>query len=222
LLSTLFKESSVSNVLVVLSIVVAVFGALDLLLSDFQKKALSNRSVVLWNWLDEAKRLPFLQLLRSKNTRYVLAGIGALIVGPLILQMGGDLQNKTALVAIGICILAIWMIPFTLAARSTLGTLLRATLFLALAGLPLLFDPVQADPDFKDLLGPNFGIAVATMFLVLLLWCVIAVPLFLIYSAIAILYVSEFLARRVAEYPKGVILAASVLFGSIVAILKVI
>jgi hypothetical protein len=42
----------------------------------------------------------------------------------------------------------------------------------------------------------------------------------LAYIASAILYVGEFVVRRIAEYPKGPVLALSVLFGSIVALIK--
>jgi hypothetical protein len=46
------------------------------------------------------------------------------------------------------------------------------------------------------------------------------VALGLAYLASAILYVCEFIIRRIAEYPKGPVLALSALIGGIAALVK--
>jgi len=56
----------------------------------------------------------------------------------------------------------------------------------------------------------------------LVLLCVLAIflSLAMAYVASAILSVGEFIVRRIAEYPKGPVLAVSAFFGGIVALIK--
>jgi hypothetical protein len=58
--------------------------------------------------------------------------------------------------------------------------------------------------------------------IVLVLLCVLAIflSLAMAYVASAILSVGEFVVRRIAEYPKGPVLAVSAFFGGIVALIK--
>jgi len=226
LLATLFKTITVPNAIASLGIAVVIFGALNFLLSNSQKQVLSETAVKLWNWLDEAKKLPLLQFLRQKNVRFVLAGFGFLVVcGYTLLLISGSsstqyFEHIAAVISVGVCGIGLWMIPFTLAAKSSIDTLVRATLFLALACLPLTAFFAFTTQQPGVLISDDFIVPLIATVVAFLLWCCIAVPLMLIYSAIAILYVFELLTRRVAEYPKGVLLACSLIFGSMAAILK--
>jgi hypothetical protein len=60
------------------------------------------------------------------------------------------------------------------------------------------------------------------MFFVMLgiLWLIPALLIISIYGAMGLLWFGELTTRRIGEYPKGPILAASALFGAIVAIIK--
>jgi hypothetical protein len=54
----------------------------------------------------------------------------------------------------------------------------------------------------------------------LICWAMAAGPLLLAYSATAVLYLFELVVRRIAEYPKGPILAVSAICGGVAALLK--
>ena len=53
-------------------------------------------------------------------------------------------------------------------------------------------------------------------------WLVVALPLIAIYLLSILLFCSEFIVRRIAEYPKGPIFAGSVLLGAVSGIFRVI
>jgi hypothetical protein len=52
-------------------------------------------------------------------------------------------------------------------------------------------------------------------------WAVVALPLAVIYLLTILLFCSEFVVRRIAEYPKGPIFAGSVLLGAIAGVFRV-
>ena len=51
-------------------------------------------------------------------------------------------------------------------------------------------------------------------------WAALFVPFVLAYLLSPILFISEFVVRRIAEYPKGPLLALSAFFGAVAALLK--
>jgi hypothetical protein len=53
-------------------------------------------------------------------------------------------------------------------------------------------------------------------------WATIALPIVSIYALTIALFVSEFIVRRIAEYPKGPIFAISGLVSAIYVLLKTI
>jgi hypothetical protein len=57
--------------------------------------------------------------------------------------------------------------------------------------------------------------------IVLIFWAAIAIPVAVIYALSSLLYVSELIIRRLAEYPKS-LLVASALVGAIASFLKVL
>lgn len=56
----------------------------------------------------------------------------------------------------------------------------------------------------------------------IIFWLVVALPLAAIYLVSIILFFAEFLVRRIAEYPKGPIFAASLLLGAISGVFRVV
>jgi hypothetical protein len=63
----------VADIVVACSTLGAALGLLDLLLSSEQKAKLSDASLRLWNWLDEAKQVSFIEMLRPRKVRIVLS-----------------------------------------------------------------------------------------------------------------------------------------------------
>jgi hypothetical protein len=53
-------------------------------------------------------------------------------------------------------------------------------------------------------------------------WLVVALPLLAIYLITVVLFCSEFVVRRIPEYPKGPIFAGSMLLGAIAGIFRVL
>jgi hypothetical protein len=56
----------------------------------------------------------------------------------------------------------------------------------------------------------------------LIFWTVVAVPLLAVYLLTVALFSSEFVVRRIAEYPKGPILAGSALFGALAGVFRIL
>ena len=73
----------------------------------------------------------------------------------------------------------------------------------------------------------TFGQATALVIVVILstiisvVWVFLFVPLIAGYLLSPVLYISEFIIRRIAEYPKGPLLALSAFLGAVASLLKV-
>jgi hypothetical protein len=149
----------------------------------------------------------------------------------------------TALFGAAISALGLWygfnIVRATLRSRSLLSATLRATIFVVIALLPLVIIGAIA-PRFAQSILPSLltsqpkpGIAIAQLLTIVVLiasvhftaislifWATVAGPLLLVNALTILLLISEFLIRRIAEYPKGPILAASAIVGVIAAIIK--
>jgi hypothetical protein len=229
-----------ANLVIVLSVVVGAFALLDIFLNDKQKAKLSDFVTRVWNWLDDARRLRYLDWMRRKPVKRVAmiaAPLVAVSVIYLLMFLLLDDDDKDFLIWkvfeeswIFLCstlaggILTIWII---LSARSTHMMMLIAVVILFLLAAPWI-DYLLLDQFFLTLMStPNqsfaFGEAGAFMIIGLMVFpfCLaILVPLTCIYLIVVCLAVGEFIVRRIAEYPKGPILAGSGAVGSIVAVIK--
>lgn len=136
----------------------------------------------------------------------------------------------------------------TLSASSLFRAVVRATIIVGITSAPavFLFGSVYAFQG--DLLGLakeyaaavaahtlTLGLALFALFFIwglilcinltvigIIFWFVVALPLAVIYLASILLFCSEFIVRRIAEYPKGPIFAASLLLGAISGVFRVI
>jgi hypothetical protein len=65
-----------------------------------------------------------------------------------------------------------------------------------------------------------FAVTIFTAFM-LIFWSTVAVPIIYLYAIGLLLFVSEFIVRRIVEYPKGVLIAVSALMASLFAFVRV-
>ena len=142
------------------------------------------------------------------------------------------------------------IIRLTIHATSLLSAFLRASLFVGIAVMPLtiFFVIVLAFKDAFLSMATSYANSVATgapatlgtlgaalsmllflwayvfsvhlTVLALIFWVTVAVPLLVIYGVSALLLITELIIRRIAEYPKGPILAISSLLFAVGALLK--
>jgi len=138
------------------------------------------------------------------------------------------------------------VVRVTLNATSLPWAVSRASIFLIIALAPFtifaaivwLFEPAfrSMATSFATSIATNQGDLGSALFalayvwtyvlsvqwtaLALIFWISVAVPLSAIYALTVFTFILEFIVRRLAEYPKGPVLAGSVLLGAVGALLK--
>lgn len=149
-----------TSLVIFLGISVAGMALLDFYMGDGQKKWLNEKVLSTWNWLDEAKRVPLLDMLRSRKSQRILATVLALIgVGgaclPMYLAWRFDPDDAEASQADRIIVnsidFAIWVAVATIPAwfgikilamilrsKTALQTFFRASIAFVLVLLPVL------------------------------------------------------------------------------------
>jgi hypothetical protein len=235
-----------ATLLIWLTAAVAVLALVDLLLSKAQKKWLSDASIKAWSILDEAKGWSLADWLKKPRARWWLAlSLGllwfAFQASITVYDMPLDLSDPIAEINFHMTVTHLMLV-------TTIICLVVASPFFANlldVGSPKLLVRKLAIISMFALLGYGFSISLIWWiepFKGWWIWDVVAsalyvgglVPAFTIllgiltilaamglaYLASAILYVCEFIIRRIAEYPKGPVLAISALFGGIVALIK--
>jgi hypothetical protein len=233
-----------ATLLIWLSVAVAVLALVDLLLSKAQKEWLSNAVIKMWSVLDEAKGWSFADWIKEPRATWWLAvGLGLLLglLSALSSWLHKDRWEATttsddnwiwvvALTVALICFIFAFLTRRIFAWLLKSGSLLRIAKTIAITCFLcfLVWALIGAIAGLWDFsLPPWLDAAIGillllTMPLVFLVYCglTIFVARGLAYLASAIFYVGEFMVRRIAEYPKGPVLALSALFGGIVALIK--
>jgi hypothetical protein len=218
-----------------LTAALAVLGLADLFLSKAQKDWLDNAVVKLWTILDEAKGLSFADWLKHPQAKWWLAiSLGLFVAIGLVTLLWDTVEPVFAApIVIAIVVTITWL------AHPVLGWLLeftptvrfghKLTIVSVLATVGLVSTVTVAWFEYTSSLHGTFFGVVIEPFIKRLVWAsaisLLCVPMILAaralaYIASAILYVGEFVVRRIAEYPKGPILALSALFGGICALIK--
>jgi hypothetical protein len=235
--------------MVTVAILCIAIALLELGLSDPQKDKFKLKLMRWWDWLDDAKSYSFFDWIRRCYKWIVGAAIliegiyvAWIVRSALAINAGGVAATLT----IGLVIAAVsfWLglkiVRITLRGHSLSVALLRATLLLAFAFAPFFIIAALA-PAFKvsvlpSLVVPNptLGIALLQLLTVsvyvlsihctvifLIFWLAVAAPVVLLYALSGLLYVSEFVVRRVAEYPRALLAVGGVL-SAIAILLKVL
>jgi len=220
---------------------------LDLFLSNSQKAWLEDKALHLWHWLAVAKKRSLLDWLRRHYRWLVWAAILSVIVylGWIIRDAalrGAGADASLVLEGLIMTGLSVWfglkIIRLTLRSSSLPIAFLRATLFVLLAFTPFLLLAAVVtffqEPILSSLVTsqPTLGIALLQLLFIsayifsihflaisLMFWGMIAIPLALIYVITVVLFVSEFVVRRLVEHPTALV-AASAVFGAAAVFLK--
>jgi hypothetical protein len=218
-----------ANVLILLGGIVGLTALLDLLLSDAHKRSLSNVVVDLWDWLDHTKRLSWLDSLRSPKSVRALSVISAAL--SFCIALFGS-EKFVFLSAIATAVVVDYLAPrvFNRLLGGTPGRVtIRVIAVMAIAlvaqvplGLMLWYvyrymPEVTLVTIASDLVFLAVGGFTSILFITA---AVVLVPIGCAFLTSIPLYSMEFLVRRIAEYPKGPILALSALCGGIASILK--
>jgi hypothetical protein len=228
------ERSVIANTLVILGLAIAMLTLIDLLMTDRQKDKLSDNVISLWNSLDDLKKLTLVGWIQSH--RGLISLFAAMPPLAIILYAAAREIYSPFFIAelvgalIGLLI-GLKLISFVLEAKGG-RILIRATGTLLLSLLPLMVG-VALMGYFHVLLQRHafdvyFYVAIGAFiagnlvtFILLAIWLLVVGPLVLAYIATPLLYASEQLVRRVAEYPKGPVLALSALCGGVAALLKI-
>jgi hypothetical protein len=244
-----------ANLLLFLTASVIAVKLLDFYMSDDQKKRLNDRVVRVWNWLDEAKRVPLLDMARTPRSQRILVAVAicaifalnsAVVIWSDLLGIEFKMEYFTefpVLTIFEIVILLIfvpitvwlgkWLISIIWRGKTALQLFGRMSLIFILVILPLsigmyfLANIVDQDNNNAYLGSDYFPLFLLASFIgaivngfMSMFWAASAGLVLFIYVGSLLLYVAELTARRIAEYPKGPLLAGSVLVGSVVALTK--
>src|SRR5262249_21259032 len=211
------------TLLIWLSVAVAILAIVDLFLSDSQKAWLSNAVIKTWNILDEAKGWSFTDWLKEPRAAWWLAMALPLLLGLVFSAIGNwmvAVERAGQLAQANDYLMTddywIWMtvaFPLMIALSCFIFAFLTQRIFAWLLKLGSL-----------RRLAKIYAITCLflTLPLTLLIFCLLTIfaARGLAYLASGIFYTGEFIVRRIAEYPKGPVLALSALCGGIVALIK--
>ena len=230
-----------ADTLIIVGLVTASVALLELFLSDEHKKLAANCTVQLWNRLDDLSRISLFDWLRNNRNQVGAAGLLSatvavactfLVLPPTSMD---NIHDSIILLLISYFFVAVagYMglvaIRLSLRANSSTRILGRAVRYMLLSLLPIVPVILAAfiwPPSFGGYPGANAaavyeilaGLLCLTVASVIFL--VLVVPIAVLYLATCLLSFIEFLVRRIAEYAKGPIVAASLLLTAVGAILK--
>jgi len=222
------------------SLAVVVLKLLDFFMSESQKAALSEAALKLWNFLDDATRIHLSQWLRYRwlirtciaAAVFISAAYMLLVV---VTQAEWDWSTAVLLIPFILALfLGIGILRSAMKAVRTFDMIVQAawliglTIIPASAGVIIMFyiwpNPAWLFPSASLIDNlVNFFCLLLFIFSITLLpfFVVLSLPVILIGAASLLLLSGEFVMRRIAEYPKGPILAASTLSAAIAGAVKV-
>lgn len=232
-------------IVIILSATVATLAALDLLLSEIQKTGVSDGVARLWSWLDDRGRVSYLGYIKLRRNQRILfvcfTSLLFLLVVLFAFAISDFKYDKTIFGVIPLVLvlnapLLVCFSPpsmtFITSPPSKVGVGLRLFSVIVLSflagGLIYAFfnwmypQPVQGGSASVPNLNFTGLFSIAISYLLLLAVVIIsALPFVLIAVLRLVLIVVEFVVRRIAESSKGPIIAASMIIGSFVALVKV-
>jgi hypothetical protein len=239
-----------ATLLIWLSVAVAVLALVDLFLSKDQKTWLSDVVLKMWSILDEAKGWSFADWVKKPEPKAwlgIILGVGVAVAWIYKYTVLDTFEGESAFSRffmgslLGACVgwvavnamnhILERLLQFS-SAKHLAGKLVMAllgsgtVLFLLIVATSLLSDRFW-ESDLHTAIGVSLyvlklglGLLFAVICFLLLCSVVIFVSMAVAYIASATLCVGEFVVRRIAEYPKGPVLALSALCGGIVALIK--
>jgi hypothetical protein len=219
-----------ADVLIGLSTAIFALALLEIFLSEEQKRSLANGVLQIWNVLDEIKRRSYLEWFRrGKSIPKVLFVLAICLVSLLLLFVASGRSTEAEYlffvaaicIAIPFILLTAWfVISRLLEPLGAFETLVRIVLLALILYLPAWIGKgieVVTDSYFLNVVATALAIYAYAM---LLIWFVATAPLVFAYALTAVLWTCEFVVRRIAEYPKGPLLAVSGLIAALAAFTK--
>lgn len=226
---------------IVFFVLCALVPLLDVLLNDAQKEQFSKRVHHVWYWLDERSQKSYWLALQRAKRWILLTGVGLACLYVLWANVYGQRGTTNAgvfefYVLSGLCLLlGWWCVSFTLRASTLFKGVLRGLLVTVLPVLPAVILTIIATKFISELTPQGaqvslfqalwvIGWIVSVLFGALLIIFLMALVLPLVVSVFlsSFLVGSEFIVRRVAEYPKGAVLAVGAFGTAILAIVRVL
>jgi hypothetical protein len=217
-----------ASALIVLSLTVTVLAVLDFLLSEAQKKVVADGAIATWNVLDEAKKLSFTDWLKKPRTNRWLAitfGFSCALYGGAVLEFGSPYMGWILILFTSVTTFLLFAL-ITLPIFSQLLKLDTRVWYMLIAVgvvyVPCSFLVSPGWPEWPPPLGYSaIMLVMLFMFLVLFASLMISIARILAYVASGVLFAGELIVRRIAEYPKGPIIAISAIFGGLVSLIKI-
>ena len=214
----------ISTLLLYLGMGVGLLALLDMFLSDHQKAGIQRASIAAWNWIDNVKQLSFMNWFKRplpRNLFPIAAAFLAMLPFFDLHEVKGILIDG----AVG-AVVARLLLELLLRARNWRGFILRASISLVVPAIPVALLAIfirGIDPVHDSALGNVLMLFVLffLMWIAFAFWAIAMLPFLVALVAAAVLSVAEFVTRRIAEYPKGPILAASAIFTAAMAIFKI-
>jgi hypothetical protein len=220
-----------------------IIAGLDIFLSEAQKQWLDKKAFQLWSWLDDSRRVSLLAWLR-KLSRLRVFSMAILLSCAFVFWIWrvsptprGDPTEFYGTIVVLLLLASIFgtlIIRGALKSTTLPRALLRITIYAVLCLFPFyafaywtssiapLLLPVRPPVMLPQVLFvlSFFAVTIFTAFM-LIFWSTVAVPIISLYVIGLFLFVFEFVARRIAEYPKGVLIAVSALMASLFAFVRV-
>jgi hypothetical protein len=233
----------------------AILKFIDWLLSDAQRKRLTDFSVSFWNWIDETRKTRLIMHFRGGRPQLFLA-VGAQIIAIVLVWIGifldtrisdldGEMLVRSSAVVLG-SVVAVgleikWVLRIILTwlgkGRNQFFYILRCyavSAGFALVGAAIVgtFDLLGHDvevfgehvlviPEWQLLIFLATGTAAVTMMATVLMILILSMLAWVLMFALQTVFsIVEFIARRIAESPKGPLLSGSALIGGAAAIVK--
>jgi FtsH-binding integral membrane protein len=224
-----------SYVIIALALATATLALLDIYLSDKQKTHLSDHITRWWSWLDDMGHLSFLDLLRQRPIQWtVVALVSVFAVFGLWAFTDRDTRTYSAGIIVAFLLFGPGLIRFTLAPKNPIFVAIRtiAIVLVYIAAALAVYFVIAAATETGDhvpqvyLFSGNTGLLIAIILSALLclltLVLLVVAPLVLIAVARLLLSSAELTVRRIVEYPKGPIIAGSIIVGVAAALIKAV
>jgi len=217
----------IGNILVSVSLAVVTIALLDLFLSESQKQSIEESLIHVWNRLDELKHANFYSLLAKRKNREIFVGI-AVVLSLLIAQGVAPILFLTpvGILLTAAAIFAIYekIANYIFSASTLVQAIGRTSIVLAcsVSFNILQFFGIGSQVIIRSLNDVQIIVLILRVLTgsALITWIVLIIPLTVLPVVRGALYASELIIRRVAEYPKGPLIAVGILFSAIAGIIN--
>jgi len=215
------------NLLIAIALAIAALTILDIVLSDDQKRIISDAFIRAWNFIDDVKArfAKALHWLRRKHAEFYIAAIPTFLLLSSYVSLNIRQQIPIAVIIGGAA--CVGTSRFLINSRTFVSFMLRSIALLLLTCLvALLYGLIVSHVygEFNDIRRVFIELFAVMFVFVGVLWSlsVSALPLMMIYAISFVLWVLERTLRGISQYPKGPLFALAALLTGIGLALKLI